>query len=204
MAFRIRRVFAPAIMLACGLSGLPHAHAQVNVTTYHNDNSRTGQNTQETILTPANVNSTQFGKLFSVTVDGAMYAQPLYLSAVTIAGGTHNVLYVVTEHDSVYAIDADSGTVYQHVSLIPSGGSTVNSSSDLGCGDLVPEVGITGTPVIDSVSGTLYVVAKSKVGGSIVQYLHALDVAMLTEKFNGPVNIHASVPEAATTRAAAR
>jgi hypothetical protein len=193
MAFRIRRIFAPAVMLACGLSGLPHAHAQVNVTTYHNDNSRTGQNTQETTLTPANVNSTQFGKLFSVTVVGAVYAQPLYLSAVTIAGGTHNVLYVVTEHDNVYAIDADSGTIYKTVSLIPSGGNTVNSSTDLGCGDLVPEVGITGTPVIDSVSGTLYVVAKSNVGGSIVQYLHALDVATLAEKFNGPVNIHASV-----------
>jgi hypothetical protein len=170
------------------------AHAQVNVTTYHNDNSRTGQNTQETILTPSNVNSFQFGKLFSVSVDGAVYAQPLYLWAVKIAGATHNVLYVVTEHDSVYAIDADTGKIYQHVSLIASGGTTVNSSSDLGCGDLVPEVGITGTPVIDSVSGTLYVVAKSKVGGSIVQYLHALDVATLAEKFNGPMNIHASVP----------
>ncbi len=176
----------------CAVSVL--ARAQVNVTTYHNDNSRTGQNTQETTLTPANVNSFQFGKLFSVPVDGAVYAQPLYLWAVKIASGTHNVLYVVTEHDSVYAIDADTGKIYQHVSLIPSGGSTVNSSSDLGCSDLVPEVGITGTPVIDPVSGTLYVVAKSKVGGSIVQYLHALDVATLAEKFNGPLNIHASVP----------
>src|SRR5580704_4500872 len=147
----VHRIRGAAALLCCGLSAL--AHAQVNVTTYHNDNSRTGQNTQETILTPSNVNSTQFGKLFSVPVDGAVYAQPLYLSAVKIAGATHNVLYVVTEHDSVYAIDADTGMVYQHVSLIPSGGSTVNSSSDLGCSDLVPEVGITGTPVIDSVSG---------------------------------------------------
>ena len=98
---------------------LKFAHAQVNVTTYHNDAARTGQNTQETILTPSNVNSTQFGKLFSVTVVGAVYAQPLYLSAVSIAGGTHNVLYVVTEHDNVYAIDADNGTVYLQVSLIP-------------------------------------------------------------------------------------
>ena len=169
------------------------AHAQVNVTTYHNDNSRTGQNTQETILTPANVNSSQFGKLFSVTVDGAVYAQPLYLSAVKIAGATHNVLYVVTEHDSVYAIDADTGKVYQQVRLT-SGGTTVNSSSDLGCGDLVPEIGITGTPVIDPVSGTLYVVAISKLSGSFWQKLHALDVTTLAEKFNGPVNIHASVP----------
>jgi len=146
--------------------------------------SRTGQNTQETILTPANVNSTQFGKIFSVTVDGAVYAQPLYLSAVNIGGGTHNVIYVVTEHDSVYAIDAQIGTVYAQVSLIPAGGSTANSSTDLSCGDLIPEVGITGTPVIDPTKGILYVVAKSKVNGSIVQYLHALDVTTLKEQLN--------------------
>lgn len=167
--------------------------AQVNVTTYHNDNARTGQNTQETILTPANVNATQFGKLFSVPVDGVVYAQPLYLAGVTIGGGTHNVLYVVTEHDSVYAIDADAGTVYAQVSLIPSGGTTVNSDTDLGCGDLVPEVGITGTPVIDPSSGTLYVVAASKVNGAFYQYLHALDVVTLAEKFNGPTSIQAKV-----------
>jgi hypothetical protein len=173
-------------------------HAQVNVATYHNDNARTGQNIQETILTPANVNSGQFGKLFSVFVDGWVYAQPLYLSNVSIGGGTHNVLYVATEHDSLYAIDADKGTVYWQISLIPSGGSTVNSSSDLGCFDLVPEVGITGTPVIDTGTGTLYVVAKSKVGGSLVQYLHAIDVATAAEKFSGPVFIQATVPGTAS------
>ena len=124
--------------------------AQVNVTTYHNDNARTGQNTQETILTPANVNSAQFGKLFSVSVDGWVYAQPLYLSNVSIGGSTHNVLYVATEHDSLYAIDADKGTILWQTSLIPSGGSAVSSSGDLACTDLVPEVGITGTPVIDA------------------------------------------------------
>ena len=183
-------------VLACSFSG--SLHAQVNVTTYHNDTSRTGQNVQETSLTPANVNSTQFGKLFSVVVDGAVYAQPLYLSGVNIGGGTHNVLYVVTEHDSVYAIDADVGTVYGKASLIPTGGTTVNSTSDLGCSDLIPEVGITGTPVIDRLAGTLYVVAKSKVGGSIVQYLHALDVSTLAEKLAGPVAIHAAVPGTAT------
>ena len=192
MRISIHRVRVFAAVLLCGVTGL--LQAQVNVTTYHNDNSRTGQNTQETTLTPSNVNSAQFGKLFSVVVDGAVYAQPLYLSAVTIAGGTHNVLYIVTEHDSVYAMDADSGTVYAQVSLIPSGGTTVNSSSDLGCGDLVPEVGITGTPVIDAVGGTLYVVAKSKVSGGIVQYLHALDTTSLAEKLNGPVQIQAQVP----------
>jgi hypothetical protein len=172
--------------------------AQVNVTTYHNDNARTGQNTQETILTPANVNSGQFGKLFSVTVDGWVYAQPLYLSNVNIGGGTHNVLYVATEHDTLYAIDADSGTIYWQVSLIPSGGTTVNSSTDLGCGDLVPEVGITGTPVIDTSTGTIYLVAKSKVNGSLVQYLHAVDVVTKAEKFGGPVFIQATVPGTAS------
>jgi hypothetical protein len=168
--------------------------AQVNVTTYHNDNARTGQNLQETILAPANVNSDQFGKLFSVSVDGYVYAQPLYLSNVNISAGTHNVLYVATEHDSVYAIDADHGTIYWQTSLIPSGGSTVNSSSDLACTDLVPEVGITGTPVIDTGTGTIYLVATSKVAGSVVQYLHALDVVTYAEKFGGPVLIQATVP----------
>jgi len=167
--------------------------AQVNVTTYHNDISRTGQNTQETILAPSNVNSSQFGKLFTVSVDGKVLAQPLYLANVYIAGGTHNVLYVATEHDSIFAIDADVGTIYTQVSLIPSGGSTVNSITDLDCTDTVPEVGISGTPVIDPSSGTLYVVAKSKVSGAIVQYLHALDTGTLSEKFSGPVKIQASV-----------
>jgi hypothetical protein len=185
-----------AVVLFCIFSiALP---AQVNVTTYHNDNARTGQNTQETILAPVNVNGGQFGKLFSVSVDGWVYAQPLYLSQVNIAGGTHNVLYVATEHDSLYAIDADQGTVYWHITLIPSGGSTVNSISDLACLDLVPEIGITGTPVIDTSTGTIYLVAKSKVDGSLVQYLHAIDVVTATEKFGGPVFIHASVPGTAS------
>jgi hypothetical protein len=182
------RFFAGAAVL-CAVSA--PSSAQVNVTTYHNDISRTGANTQEAILTPSNVNSTQFGKLFSVALDGAVFAQPLYLSSVSIAGGKHNVLYVATEHDSVYAIDADSGTIYAHASLIPAGGTTVNSDTDLGCGDLVPEVGITGTPAIDAVGGTLYVVASSKVNGVFYQYLHALDVRTLAEKLNGPVSIRA-------------
>src|SRR5438270_3562845 len=134
--------------------------AQVSVTTYHNDNARTGQNTQETTLTPANVNSAQFGKLFNTTVDGAVYAQPLYLSNVSVGGGTHNVAFVATQHDTVYAIDADTGQVYWQKSLIPAGGSTVSSTTDLGCSDIDKEIGITGTPVIDSSTGTLYAVAK--------------------------------------------
>jgi hypothetical protein len=101
----------------------------------------------------------------------------------------------VTENDSVYAIDADTGTLYVHASLIPAGGSPINSYSDLGCGDLVTaQVGITGTPVIDPMTGTLFVVASSKVNGTFFQYLHALDVTTLADKFNGPANIQASVP----------
>jgi flagellar biosynthesis/type III secretory pathway chaperone len=182
-----------AVALLCGVFGL--LHAQVNVTTYHYDTARTGANIHETILTPANVNSTQFGKLFSVPVDNYVYAQPLYLSGVNIAGGVHNVLYVATENDSVYAIDADTGTLYAHASLIPAGGSPMNTYTDIGCGDIeTGQQGITGTPVIDPTTGTLYVVALSKVNGAFFQYLHALDVTTLAEKFNGPVSIKATVP----------
>jgi hypothetical protein len=183
-------------LLAIGISAFASlgVTAQVNVTTWHNDLARTGANAQETILTTSNVNVNNFGKLFSVPVDGQVYAQPLSLAGVSIAGGTHNVLYVATQHDSVYAIDADSGAIYAQVSLIPSGGTTVSSSSDLSCGDINPEVGITGTPVIDPASNTLYVVSKSKVNGSIVQQLHALSTLTLAEKLGGPVQIQGSVP----------
>jgi hypothetical protein len=176
-------------------SALPSLlRAQVNVTTYHNDNSRTGQNTQETILSPQNVNSAQFGKLFTVPVVGYVYAQPLYLSNVSIQGGVHNVVYIATEHNLLYAIDADNGTLYWQKSLLPTGGSTVTGTAALNCGDLVPEVGITGTPAIDANTGTLYVVAASQVSGMVVQYLHAIDVQTSAEKFGGPVNIQGSVP----------
>jgi hypothetical protein len=190
----IARLRALTGVLGCTVCGF--LQAQVNVTTYHNDIARTGQNTQETILTPANVNSTQFGKLFTVTVDGAVYAQPLYLSAVNIAGGTHNVVYAATEHDSLYAIDADSGAIYWQISLIAPGGRTVNPQTDIGsdCTDIIPEIGITGTPVIDAMSGTLYVVAKTYVNGTGAQYLHAIDVSTAAEKFGGPVVIQGSVP----------
>ena len=114
-----------ALAVLCFVLATFIANGQVNVTTYHNDNSRTGQNAQEAILNPTNVNSNQFGKVFTVNVDGYVYAQPLYLANVSINGGRHNVVYVATEHDSVYAIDADNGSVYWQVSLIPAGGSTV-------------------------------------------------------------------------------
>ena len=191
MRVSVSHVSKFAILCCCCISGV--LRAQVNVTTYHNDIARTGQYAQETILTPANVNTTQFGKLFSTAVDGNVFAQPLYLSGVNIAGGTHNVLYVATQHDSVYAIDADSGAVYLRVSLLPGGGRPVTDADFGGCNDITPEVGITGTPVIDPTTGTIYLVAKSKVNGNFVQYLHALDVTTLAEKLGGPVMISATV-----------
>ena len=185
----------------CFLAALLTARAQVNVTTYHNDNARTGQNLNESILTPAAVNPNQFGKLFTQPVDGYIYAQPLYVSNLQIAGGVHSVVFVATEHDSVYAFDADSnagpnGSPLWKVSFInPAAGiTTLDSFDDTSCSDLVPEIGITGTPVIDLPSKALYVVVRTKENGVFVQRLHTLDITTGAEKFGGPVVIQASVP----------
>jgi hypothetical protein len=157
--------------------------AQVNVTTYHNDNARTGQNTHETTLTTANVNTSAFGKLFSVSLDGQLYAQPLILSNANIGGGTHNVVYVATESDSVYAIDANNGTVYWKRTLLYNGGVPI-SDGDFGFNNNIsPHYGSTGTPVIDASTNTLYVVASSKEYGSVaVHRLHALDTSSGADK----------------------
>ncbi len=189
--------FRSAIVLSIIVTlAFPFAGAQVTVATQHNDSSRTGQNLSETILTPSNVNVNQFGKLFSQTLDGYVYAQPLYVPNVSIPGqGTHNVVYVVTEHDSVYAFDADvSGSPLWQVSFINAArGVTTVSSSDVGCSDLVPEIGVSGTPAIDTSTGTLYVVANTKQNGKFYQRLHALDITTGAEKFGGPVLINAKV-----------
>jgi hypothetical protein len=165
--------------------------------TYHNDNARTGQNLQELALTPPTVNSLQFGKVFSYPVDGYTYAQPLYVADLPIPGqGVHNVVFVATEHDSVYAFDADGRSnfpLWQTRFLAP--GVTTVSSDDVNSTDIVPEVGITGTPVIDSQSSTLFVIAKTKENGTnFVQHLHALDITTGNEKPGSPVAIQASVP----------
>ena len=174
----------------------PTTTTGTNVATYHNDNARTGQNLTETILTPSNVNSSSFGKLFVITVDGKVDAQPLYLTQVSIPNqGMHNVLYVATEHGSVYGLDADSGKVLWQVSMLATGETT---SDDHGCPQITPEIGVTSTPVIDPKAGphgTIYVVAMSKDGaGNYHQRLHALDVTTGAEEFSGPQNIQASFP----------
>jgi outer membrane protein assembly factor BamB len=174
----------------------PPTTTGTNVTTYHNDNARSGQNLSETILTPGSVNSSSFGKLFVVNVDGKVDAQPLYLAKVSIASqGMHNVLYVATEHGSVYGFDADNGKLLWQISMLAAGETT---SDDHGCGQITPEIGVTATPVIDTGSGqhgTIYVVAMSKDGtGNYHQRLHALDATTGAEKFGGPQNIQASFP----------
>jgi hypothetical protein len=168
--------------------------------TYRNDNFRTGQNLAETVLTPSTVNAARFGLKFTDTVDGFIYAEPLYVPNVTIPSqGTHNVVYVVTENDSVYAFDADvAGPPLWQTSFIdPANGITAVPSLDLGagCKDLTPIIGITATPVIDPSTGTLFVVSKVKLGpGSYQQQLHALDIPTGLEQPNSPVTIAASGP----------
>ncbi len=161
---------------------LPQANA-VNVLTQHNDLARTGANTSETILTPSNVASS-FGRLFTNHVDGQIYAQPLYVQNLSISNGVHNMVFVCTESNSVYAFDADiAGAAYWHHQF---GAPFIPSS----CGDLSPIVGITGTPVIDADSGTLYVETKLAAGPS--HQLHALDLTTGNEKFGGPVTVSAT------------
>jgi len=168
--------------------------AGTDVTTYHNDIARTGQNTTETILTQANVNSTTFGLLRNLPVDGLVDAEPLYLSQLSIGGTVHNVVFVATEHDSVYAFDSDTGTQLWKVSLLGLGETT---SDDRGCGQVTPEIGITSTPVIDRTAGAhgiLYAVAMSKNGSTYFQRLHALDITTGAELQGGPVTVQATYP----------
>jgi hypothetical protein len=212
----------PAAAAACTVtaSSVTQASQSASVTigvtdlagvyTYHNDLGRDGANAREYALTPASVSTATFGKLFSCSVDGAVYAQPLWVANLTIGGGHHNVVFVATEHDSVYAFDADASPCakYWSVSLVdaahgaPAPETSVSSgfaNSPIGQGidgDIAPEVGVTGTPVIDPAAGILYVVSKSIRSGTsnIYQRLHALDLSSGNEKPGSPVTLQASYP----------
>jgi hypothetical protein len=186
--------FQKALALATVIC-LPAA-AQVNVLTYHNDNTRQGANLSETVLAPANVKLTSFGKLFSYAVDGNVYAQPLYISGLNIAGqGTHNVVFVATEHNSVYAFDADSnadanGGLLWHVNL---GTAVPSNNPNFPFAAIKPEVGITGTPVIDLGTQTIYVDVFTWDGNNFFHYIHALNLADGSEKPFSPVLVQASI-----------
>ncbi len=184
--------------------------AQTSLTTYHNNQARDGWNQNETTLTTANVNQANFGKLFSNAVDGQVYAQPLYMPNISIGGGTHNVVYVVTEHDSAYAFDADNaGVTYWHDTFIGGVTMVISTAADAGgCPQVTPEIGITDTPVIDPATGTMYFVAMTKIvsGGvtTYLQQLHAVDISTGNEKFNGPTTIQAVDPKNAAVTFIAR
>jgi hypothetical protein len=169
--------------------------SNASVLTYHNDSARTGQNLSETILRPDSVNASTFGKVGFFATDGKVDAQPLLLPGVPIAGqGTHNVVFAVTEHDSVYAFDSDSGAILWQVATLGTGEVPSDARS---CSQVIPEIGITSTPVIDPSRGTngvIYVVAMSRNGSTYVHRLHALDVTSGAELFGGPKVIQASVP----------
>jgi hypothetical protein len=171
--------------------------SSVNVLTYHNDNARTGQNLNETILTPPTVNSTNFGRKGFLSVQGLVDAEPLYVSNVMVGGAMHNVVFVVTELDLVYAFDADTFTQLWQVSVL---GVNETPSDNRGCSQVTPEIGITSTPVIDlnaGPHGTIFLVAMSKdAGGNYHQRLHALDLSTGAEQSGSPTTIQATFPNA--------
>jgi len=192
---RFTSLAAIIIFILAVLGASPCAISE-DVLTYHNNNGRTGLNSAETTLTLNNVNSTLFGNLFTLSVDGLVDAEPLYLSGVPIAGsGNHNLLIVVTENDTVYAFDADTGAQIWKITTLASGETP---SDDRGCGQVSPQIGITSTPVISRPAGSngvIYAVAMSKdSSGNYHQRLHALDATTGDELYNGPVDIAAKYP----------
>ena len=182
----VNAVVAAAFIVA---NAAPSLAAAIPILTYHYNNARTGTNTSETILTPANVNVNRFGKLFSVPVDSGIYAQPLYVPNLTIPGkGTHNVVYVATQYNSLYALDADNGALVWSVDPVKLGPYLAKPQNCAQPG----AIGIIGTPVIQS--NTIYAVAATKRNGVAQQELHALDITTGAELPSSPVVITASVP----------
>ena len=195
--FRIAR-FLSVLLLTLFFARV-HLLAQTSVTTWHYDNARTSANTSETVLTPSNVNSASFGKLTTLPVDGFVVANPLYLPGVNVLGqGVHNIVYVATLHDSVYAFDADSINnpplwMTSILNYSPAGATSVPSSVKRDSNTTGwTEVGIVSTPVIDPTTGTLYLVAETYENGSVVHRLHALDVTSGVEIPGGPITIAAT------------
>jgi outer membrane protein assembly factor BamB len=185
-----RRVFATLSLL--GVALLSSSSAQLPIPTSRGDNARTGANTSETLLTPSNVNKNSFGRLFSVPVDYVVMAQPLYVPNVNIPGqGIHNVVYVVTQADSVYAIDADTGAQLWYDSML--NGGTTASGKYLPCGTApgFNQEGIVGTPAIDTTTNTMYLVAKTLLNTTVRHHLHALDISTGNERAGSPVLITA-------------
>lgn len=173
----------------------PSPTSSVNVLTYHNDNARTGQNPNETVLSPGNLNSGTFGKVGFLSVAGLVDAEPLYVSQLAIGGANHNVVFVVTEQDMVYAFDADNFAQLWQKSVL---GTNETPSDDHGCSQITPNIGITSTPVIDLSAGphgAIFLVAMSKdSNGSYHQRLHALDLATGAEQTGSPKDIAATFP----------
>ena len=169
----------------------------VSVLTQHNDNTRSGWNDTETALTTSNVNVQQFGKVFTLTVDDQTYAQPLVVGHLLISGGYHNVVYIATVNNTVYAFDGDNGTLYWRKSFTASGMRPPRNTDMTGaCGgsyqDFSGNIGIVGTPVIDSAGGTIYFVARSTTGSTFVQYLHAVNIVDGNEIAGSPTRITAT------------
>jgi hypothetical protein len=204
---RLARIGARTLLLAASLGWAAAAGAQVSVVQWRNDNSRTGQNLEETLLKPSNVKSATFGKLFSQSVDGVVYAQPLVVTDVEIDGVAHDVVYVATENDSVYAFDADTNIgsnstyLWKTSFLVGPVGTTVTPvpyTDALNCGQITPQIGITGTPVIDPSTNTMWVATFTKeVTGATTNYvhrLHRLDIRTGVETPSGGVIMTATVP----------
>ena len=210
LTMRMRAIFRLCLLglslFCCGL--VPPLVAQtptpVIVPTWRYDITHIGANSGETALTPANVNVNTFGKLFSLTVDGSVYAQPLYVNGLTMRDGlVHNVLFVATEHDSIYAFDADSNgganaNPIWKITMLDAAhgagaGATTMPYTDEGSPDIAPEVGITGTPYINTATNTMYVVSKTKESGSYFARLHAINILTGAEQPGSPVAISATV-----------